>query len=155
MPDEKTFKNVTVNRIARYEYSVLQTVECGLVLTGSEIKAIREGKVQLRESFARPSKGEIWLHGAHIAQYGAASAADNHEPDRPRKLLLHKEQIEDLSLEVASKGLTLVPLRMYFKGHRVKLELALGRGRKQYDKREVIAKRDAERRMRQVVRRKG
>ncbi len=150
--DEKRYKTVSVNRIARHEYDVLKTVECGLVLTGSEIKSIRQGKVQLRESFARPAKGEIWLHGAHIAQYAAASAADNHEPDRPRKLLLHKDQIDDLDLQVASQGLTLIPLRMYFKEHRVKLELALARGRKQYDKRQAIAKRDAERRMRVAIR---
>ncbi len=144
-------KPVTVNRQARYEYDILETVEAGLVLTGTEIKSIRDGRVNLREAYARPVGGEIWLHGAHISTYPAA-AQNNHEPTRPRKLLLHKEQIEDLSRNIQGQGLTLVPLRLYIKRHRAKVELGLARGRRSHDKRQAIAKRDADRRMREATR---
>ena len=154
MPDSKgksNNKTVTVNRQARYEYDILETVEAGLVLTGTEIKSIRDGRVNIRDAYARPVDGELWLQGAHIATYPAATY-NNHEPDRPRKLLLHKDQIEDLSRSIQGQGLTLVPLRLYIKRHRAKVELGLARGRRRHDKRQVIAKRDAERRMREATR---
>jgi len=142
---------VTVNRQARHDYDILETVEAGMVLTGTEIKSIRGGRVNIREAYARPSDGEMWLHGAHIALYPSAGV-NNHEPLRPRKLLLRKDQIADLALKVEAGGLTLVPLRLYIKNHRAKVELGLARGRRTYDKRQAIAKREAERRMQQAVR---
>jgi SsrA-binding protein len=142
---------VTVNRQARHDYDILETVEAGMVLTGTEIKSIRGGRVNIREAYARPSDGEMWLHGAHIAAYPPAGM-NNHEPLRPRKLLLRKDQIADLAMKVEAGGLTLVPLRLYIKNHRAKVELGLARGRRTYDKRQVIARRDAERRMREAVR---
>ncbi len=153
MPErpDKGFKMVTVNRQARHDYDILETVEAGMVLTGTEIKSIRGGRVNIREAYARPSDGEMWLHGAHIALYPSAGV-NNHEPLRPRKLLLRKDQIADLAMKVEAGGLTLVPLRLYIKNHRAKVELGLARGRRTYDKRQAIAKREAERRMQQAVR---
>ena len=139
-----------VNRQARFNYEILETVEAGLVLTGTEVKSIREGRVNIREAYARRADGEMWLYGAHIAHYPAA-AHNNHEPGRPRKLLLHKRQIADWAMQAESQGLTIVPLRLYIRKHRVKLELGLARGRRKYDKRQVIAKRDADRRMREAM----
>ena len=152
MADDKTFKVLAVNRLARHEYEVLETMEAGIVLTGTEIKSARNGKVNIREAFARRTDGELWLYGAHIATYDPAGK-DQHDPTRARKLLLHREQIAKLAYEVESKKLTLVPLKIYIKRHRAKVDLALVRGRKQYDKREVIAKRDAERDIRRAMRR--
>lgn len=151
MPNDDKSKVISINRLARHEYDILESVEAGLVLTGTEIKSIRAGRVNIREAFARPSGGELWLHGAHIAQYAAASY-NNHEPTRPRKLLLHRDQVLDLTEKVEAQGLTLVPLRLYLKNHRAKVELALARGRKMFDKRHAIAKREADLRMRQAVR---
>lgn len=143
-------KIVTVNRKAYHDYEVLETVEAGLVLKGTEIKAIREGKVNLREAFARQDGGEFWLLNAHIAQYSAGNL-NNHEPTRPRKLLLHKDQVAYFGSKLSGKGLTVVPLKLYIKGHRAKVELGLARGRKVYDKRQVIAKEEAEREMRRAT----
>jgi SsrA-binding protein len=145
-------KVVAVNRKALHDYHILETVEAGLVLTGTEIKSIREGKVSLREAFARPDDDELWLLGAHIAQYPAAGRF-NHEPTRKRKLLLHRGEMHELSAALSEKGLTLIPLRMYLKNGRAKLELALARGKRSHDKREAIAKREAERQMQRAVRR--
>jgi len=147
-------QQVAVNRKALHDYEVLQRVEAGLVLQGSEIKSIRLGRVNLREAFARPERGELWLLNAHIAQY-APAGPDGHEPTRKRKLLLHKTQIDELSREVLESGLTLVPLRLYLKDGRAKVELALVRGRKRYDKRAVIAKRDADREIARALRKRG
>lgn len=147
MAQEKT---ITVNRKARHEYDIVETVEAGLVLTGTEIKAIREGRVNLADAYAKPEGGELWLVNAHISQYSAASY-NNHEPTRPRKLLLHKDEVQRLSRQVAQKGFTLVPLRLYIKRHVAKVELGLARGRKQYDKRQVIIEREREREARQAV----
>jgi SsrA-binding protein len=147
-------QQVAVNRKALHDYEVLQRVEAGLALQGSEIKSIRLGRVSLREAYARPEGGELWLLGAHIAQYAAAGQF-GHEPTRKRKLLLHKSQIRDLSRSVLEQGLTLVPLRLYLKNGLAKVELALARGRKRYDKRAVIAKREAQREMERAVRRRG
>ena len=147
------FKVIAVNRQARREYDILETVEAGLVLTGTEIKSIRGGRVNIRDAYARRMGGEMWLFGAHVAQYPSAGL-NNHEPDRPRKLLLKKDQIENLAEQVEARGLTLVPLRLYIRNHRAKVELGVGRGRTKYDKRQVIAKRDADRRMRDAIRRR-
>ncbi len=145
-------RTITVNRRARYDYEVMESVEAGLVLTGTEIKAIREGRVSLSDSYGKPENGEMWLVNLHIAQYSAGSR-ENHDPTRPRKLLLRKDQITRLTKMVSERGLTLVPLRLYIKKHYAKVELGLGRGRKRYDKRRAIVERDREREARQAVRR--
>jgi SsrA-binding protein len=147
-----TDKTVTLNRKARHDYHILRTLEAGLSLLGTEIKSIREGKVSIREAYVRPDGGEVWLVGAHIAHYPPA-AGRNHEPTRRRRLLLHKRQIAELAHAVDSEGVTIVPLRLYLKNGRAKLEIALARGKKHYDKRAAIAKRDAERQMERAVRR--
>jgi SsrA-binding protein len=144
-------KTVAQNRKAQHDFEIIERLEAGLVLTGSEIKAIREGKANLQEAFARPERGELWLLGAHIGRYGPATYF-GHEPARPRKLLLHRGQINDLAREVEQKGLTLVPLRLYLKDGIAKVELGLGRGRRQYDKRQAIARREAEREMQRALR---
>ncbi|MCH9010785.1 MAG: SsrA-binding protein SmpB [Chloroflexi bacterium] len=145
-------RTITVNRRARYDYEVTESVEAGLVLTGTEIKAIREGRVSLSDSYGKPENGEMWLVNLHIAQYSAGSG-ENHDPTRRRKLLLRKDQITRLTKMVSERGLTLVPLRLYIKKHYAKVELGLGRGRKRYDKRRAIVERDREREARQAVRR--
>ena len=145
-------RTLTANRKARLDYEILDTVEAGLSLLGTEIKAIREGRANISEAFARPEGGEMWLLNAHIAQY-SAGGIHNHDPTRPRKLLLHKEQITRLSRQVAEKRLTLVPLRLYLKRHRAKVELGLARGRKRYDKRQIIIERERAREARDAVRR--
>ncbi len=146
------FKTITVNRKARFDYEIFENFEAGLVLTGTEIKSIREGRVNLGDAYARPDGGELWLVNSHIAQYSSGSV-NNHEPLRSRKLLLHKDEINKLTRAVAAQGLTVVPLRLYFKGHRVKAELGLGRGRKRYDKRRAIRDRERDREAREAVRR--
>jgi SsrA-binding protein len=131
------------NRRARHDYLVLDTYECGLVLKGAEVKSIREGKATLREAFARVENGEVFLHGMHVTPYSHSS--EELDPVRPRKLLLHHREIDELARAANEKGVTLVPLRLYFKDGRAKLELATARGKRQYDKRQAIAKRDADR----------
>lgn len=145
-------RTITTNRRARYDYEVMESVEAGLVLTGTEIKAIREGRVSLSDSYGKPENGELWLVNLHIAQYSAGSR-DNHDPTRPRKLLLRKDQIRRLTRMVSERGLTLVPLRLYIKKHYAKVELGLAKGRKRYDKRRAIVERDREREARDAVRR--
>ena len=147
-------QQVALNRKALHDYEVLKRVEAGLVLMGSEIKSIRQGRINLREAYARPDQNELWLYNAHIAQY-APAGPDGHEPTRKRKLLLHKSQVHELSRALDEQGLTLVPLSLYLKDGRAKVELALVRGRKRYDKRAVIAKRDADREVARALRRKG
>ena len=147
-------KTVTVNRKAQHDYHIVRTLEAGLSLRGTEIKSIREGRVSIREAYVRPDDGEVWLVGAHIAHYAPAGAA-NHDPTRRRRLLLHKRQIAELRREVEGQGVTIVPLRLYLKGGRAKLEIAVGRGKKHYDKRADIAKRDADRQMQRALRRKA
>jgi SsrA-binding protein len=147
-------QQVAVNRKALHDYEVLERVEAGLVLQGSEIKSIRQGRVNIREAFARPERGELWLLNLHVSPYESAGRF-GHEPTRKRKLLLHKSQIRELTRAVEQQGLTLVPLRLYLKDGRAKVELALVRGRKQYDKRAAIAKREAQREMERAVRRRG
>lgn len=137
--------SIATNRRARFDYAILDTVEAGLVLQGSEVKSLRLGQVQLAEAFARVADGEVWLEGAHIAPYQFASGVGSHEPDRRRKLLLHRDEIARLQLRVAQERLALVPLRLYFNEGRVKVELGLAKGRQKGDKRQAIAERDAKR----------
>ncbi|MGH9152528.1 MAG: SsrA-binding protein SmpB [Acidimicrobiales bacterium] len=136
---------VAQNRKARHDYDVLETFECGIALEGSEVKSIREGKVQLREAYARVDGGEVWLHGAHVSPYAMATGFGGHDPERARKLLLHRREIDELGARTQQESLTLVPLSIYFRDGRAKVELALARGRKTYDKRHAIAARDAAR----------
>lgn len=140
------FRTVSVNRRARFEYDVLESVEAGLVLRGTEIKAIREGRINIQNAYAQAEGGELWLLGCHIPPYSAGNV-HNHDPLRPRKLLLRREQIASLIGQASQKGYTLIPLRLYLKGHWVKVELGLCRGRRLYDKRQVIARRDDQREM--------
>jgi SsrA-binding protein len=136
--------DVASNRQASYRYNLLEKYECGLVLTGTEVKSLREGKAQLKDSYATIRDGEVWLIGLYIPPYGPA-ARDNHDPERPRKLLLHRSEIDRLMGSTRERGLTLVPTRIYFSGasrSRAKVELALARGKDIYDKRESIRKRE-------------
>lgn len=137
-------KDIAVNRQAFHDYSIEDALEAGIALTGTEIKSIRAGKVNLRGAYARVKDGEIWLQGMHVAEYEQGSR-DNHEPTRDRKLLLHRKEIDRLQGKVQIKGLTLIPLKLYLKGDHAKVELGVARGKKLYDKREVIAERDAKR----------
>jgi SsrA-binding protein len=136
---------VASNRRARHDYDIIETFECGIVLRGSEVKSLREGNVQLKDSYARVQDGELWLHGTHVAPYANASGAAAHDPDRARKLLLHRAEIDELTGRTQQESLTLVPLSMYFKDGKAKVELALAKGRRHYDKRQAIATRDAQR----------
>jgi len=147
-------KTVSVNKKAGFDYTLLKKLEAGLALRGTEIKSIRGGNVSIREAYVRPRDGELWLIGAHVAKYGPA-AGRNHEPTRDRKLLLHKRQIRELEREATVSGATIVPTRLYLKDGKAKLEIALARGKRKYDKREAIAKREAERSMQRAVRRKS
>jgi SsrA-binding protein len=140
MPD----KTVAVNRRARHQFAIEETLEAGLALTGTEIKSIRAGRVNLAEAYARIEKGEAWLIGAHIAPYEQGNR-NNHEPTRTRKLLLHRDQIAELVGRTQAKGFTLVPLKLYIRNGMAKLEIGVGRGKKAYDKRRTIAERDARR----------
>jgi SsrA-binding protein len=149
MNDGRTF---AINRRARYDYEILDSIEAGLSLLGTEIKAMREGRATIAEAFGKAEKGQMWLMNAHISPYSAAGP-DSHDPTRPRKLLLHKEQITRLTKQVDERGLTLIPLRLYLKGHRAKVELALAKGRRRYDKRRAIIDRDREKEARQAIRR--
>jgi SsrA-binding protein len=149
---EPGFKVVARNRKAYYDYSIEDTIEAGLVLIGSEIKSIRDGRVNLRDSYAViDDHGEVWLHNAHVAPYDPASRF-GHEPRRARKLLLHRRQIARWQTRVQAKGYTLIPLRMYIRDNRAKVELALARGKRQFDKRAAIAKREDDRRVRRALR---
>ena len=135
--------DVATNRRARHKFEAVEKMEAGIVLQGSEVKSLRNGKAQMTDSYAVVEKGEVWLRKLHIPPYEQAS--DNHEPERPRKLLLHKGEIERLIGKTAEKGLTLIPLRIYFKGPRAKVELALARGKEGRDRRRDIADRDVRR----------
>jgi SsrA-binding protein len=141
---------VAGNRRATYDYAILETCEAGLVLQGTEIKAIREGRVNLRESFARSLGNELWLFGMHIAPYSHGNVL-NHDPIRPRKLLLHRKEIDKLKLLGRSKGLTMVPLGLYIKRGMAKVTIALAKGKRQYEKRRVIIQRDVEREIRREM----
>ncbi|MDQ2754512.1 MAG: SsrA-binding protein SmpB [Actinomycetota bacterium] len=134
---------VAQNRRARHDFDILETFEAGIVLAGSEVKSLREGKVQLRDAYARVDDGEVWLHGVHVSPYAFANGFGAVDPDRKRKLLLHRRQIAELWQRTTQDSLTLVPLAVYFKEGRAKVDLALARGRHTYDKRHAIAARDA------------
>lgn len=136
---------VADNRKARHDYDIEETYEAGIVLTGSEIKSIRAGRINLRGSYAKVDNSEVFLYDAHIAPYEQSGVHFNHDPLRPRKLLLHRREINRLDGLVRQKGLTLVPLKVYFKGRHAKVELAVARGKKSYDRREAIARREAQR----------
>ena len=136
--------DVATNRRARHRFELIEKLETGIVLQGSEVKSLRNGKAQMTDAYAAVERGEVWLRGLHIPPYEPASR-ENHDPDRPRKLLLHRGEIERLIGKAAEKGLTLVPTRVYFKGRRAKVELALARGKEGRDRRREIAERDVRR----------
>ena len=131
------------NRRARYDYEILETYECGLMLQGAEVKSIREGRATINEAYARVQDGEVWLHQMHITPY--PYSREELDPVRRRKLLLHHREIDELARATGEKGVTLVPLRLYFKDHRAKILLGIARGKRAYDKRRVISERDAKR----------
>jgi SsrA-binding protein len=143
-------KLIAENRKARHEFQLLERYEAGVVLTGTEVKSLRQGGASLQQAYADLRDGEVWLIGAHIAEYGQGNVF-NHEPDRDRKLLLHRREIASLWGKVRERGLTLVPTRLYFKDGKVKVEVALARGKERRDKRRDIAKRDAERQMERAL----
>lgn len=143
---------VATNRRARHDFEILETLECGIVLTGSEVKSLREGRAQIADGYARFDDGEMWLLGTHIPPWTYAVGFGSHDPDRRRKLLVHRHQLARLQGQVQTQPLTLVPLKLYFTGGRAKVELALARGRKMHDRRQELAKRDAEREIARTVR---
>lgn len=145
-------KIVAQNRRARHDYDILETLECGMELKGSEVKSLREGKAQLREAFARVDNNELFVIQMHIPEWSHASMFDRQDPNRRRRLLVHAREIGELREKTEQKGLSLVPLSVYFKEGRAKLELAVARGRKNYDKRAALAKRDASRDVEREVR---
>jgi SsrA-binding protein len=145
-------KTVATNRKAYHNYHIGDNIEAGIALTGTEIKSIRNGRVSLGDAYVKPEAGELWLLNAHIARYEAGSYL-SHEPTRPRKLLLHRKQINSLTSQVAEKGLTLVPVRLYLKDSIAKMAIALAKGKKLYDKRESIARRDVEREIGRISKR--
>ena len=149
---EPVIRSVARNRRARHDYDILEVFECGISLRGAEVKSLRAGQASLQDAFARIDSGELYLVGAHFAPYEYATGYGRFEPDRPRKLLLHRSQIDELAGTVAQKALTLVPLSIYFKDGKAKVELALARGRRLYDKRHAIAERDATREAARVIR---
>lgn len=144
---------IATNRKAKHDYFLLESFEAGLVLQGSEIKSIRAGSISIKEAYIRTDGNEAWLVDSHIAPYDPASR-QNHDPKRLRKLLLHRKEIQRLWDEVRQKGVTIVPLRVYLKNGRAKIEIALAKGKHKYDKRQDMAKRDAEREMKRVLRRR-
>jgi SsrA-binding protein len=146
---------IAANRRARRNYEILETVEAGLVLRGSEVKSLRDGHAQIGDAFARFEGDEAWLMSMHIGVYSHAQEHSGHEPERRRKLLLHRSELDRLRHIVDEQHLSLVPLSLYFKDGRAKVELALARGRKTYDKRQVLAERDAEREARRAIARAG
>lgn len=145
---------VASNRRARRDYEILDTFECGIVLSGSEVKALRESKAQIRDGFARVERNEMWLLNVTISPWSHASTQGGHEPERRRKLLMHRSEINRLGAKMDRENLSLIPLSLYFSNGRAKLELALARGRRTYDKRQVIAKRDADLEARRAMRRR-
>ena len=141
---------ITLNRRARYDYDIVESVEAGLVLTGTEIKSIRGRRVSLSDAYARPNNGEMWLYNLHIDEYTHAHR-NNHDPKRPRKLLLNRDQITKLARQVDQRGLTLIPVRLYIRNHYAKIELAVARGKKRFDKRRALIEREREREARAAI----
>ena len=154
-PSDPNNRTIASNRRARHEYDILDTYECGIALVGGEVKSLRQGKVTLRDAYARVERGEMWLHGMHIPPYAQAQGFGAYDPDRSRKLLLHRREIGELDARVAQQSLTLVPLSLYFKQGRAKVELGLARGRRHYDKRAAIAARDVGRDTERELRQAG
>jgi SsrA-binding protein len=150
VPKESGRRLIAQNRRARHDYTIIDTYEAGLVLTGTEVKSLRAGRASLTDGFAQISDGEIWLHGVHIPEYTEGTWT-NHAPRRRRKLLLHRAEIEKLVGKTRESGLTLVPLALYFRDGKAKVEIALARGRKSYDKRQALAEKDAAREMSRVT----
>ncbi|GAA0538510.1 SsrA-binding protein [Saccharopolyspora subtropica] len=150
MVKERGRKLIAQNRRARHDWSVLDTYETGIVLTGTEVKSLRQGKAQLADGFATVDDGEVWLRNVHIPEYTEGTWT-NHEPRRSRKLLLHKHEIRRLIGKIKESGLSLIPMSMYFSDGRAKVELALARGKKAYDKRQDMARRDAQREMQRAI----
>lgn len=150
MPERSGMQLTATNRRARHEYHIEESFEAGLVLTGTEVKSLRNGRVTLGEAYARVDRGEVWLYHLHIPPYDAGNIF-NHDPLRPRKLLLHQGEIRRLAGKAAQKGYTIVPLRLYFLRGRAKVELALARGKKLYDKREAVGQREAQRQAQRAV----
>jgi SsrA-binding protein len=146
-------KTVATNRKAFHNYHIGDGIEAGIALTGSEIKSVRDGRVSLGDAYVRPENGELWLLNAHIARYEAGSYM-SHEPTRPRKLLLHRKEIDSLTGKVAEKGLTLVATRLYLKGNIAKVEIALAKGKKLYDKREAISRREVDRELARAIKKR-
>ena len=154
-PDEVPLvKNITTNRRARHNYQIVETHEAGLVLRGSEVKSLRQGNANLKDAYVMFREGEAWLVGAYIAPYSFARDG-GHQPERDRKLLLHRREIERIAAKVAERGLTLVPLSMYFKEGRAKVELGLGRGKARYDKRHALKEKQQKREMDRAIRHRG
>ena len=145
--DRTGTKLIASNRRARHDYAITDSMECGIVLQGSEVKSLRQGHVQIADAYARIVNGEVWLDGVHIPPYQFAHGVGSHDPDRPRKLLLHTREIERIAAEVALERLSLVPLSFYFKDGKVKVELGVGKGRRRSDKRNAMAERDSQREM--------
>jgi SsrA-binding protein len=152
--DKAAEELIADNRKARHDYHLLESFEAGLALTGTEVKAMREGRANLRDSYCRIERGEAFLLGAHVGQYSHGGSA-SHDPLRPRKLLLHQEELRKLLGKTSEKGLTIVPVRMYFKNGRAKLAIALAKGKKSYDKRETIKRREADRETRAAMKTRG
>ena len=145
--------DIATNRNASYRFNLLDTWECGIVLTGTEVKSLRSGKATLKDGYAAVHNGEVWLYNVHIAPYPPATT-ENHEPERPRKLLMHRREIERLIGKTREKGLTLIPTRLYFNDSHAKVEIALARGKDQGDKRQAIKEREMKREMDRAIRRR-
>lgn len=150
--NDRSTTTVVVNRKARHDYEILDSVEAGIVLLGTEVKSVRQGHLSLQEGYVVPRNGELWLEGCRINPYEQGNIF-NHDPMRPRKLLLNRKEIDKLVKRVAEKGLTMVPLSAYFKGRNLKIQVGLARGKKSYDKRQSIKEKDIKKRMRKVMER--
>jgi SsrA-binding protein len=151
---KKAERIIADNRKAQHDFHLIETFEAGVALVGTEVKAIREGRVNLRDSFARVDGGEIFVHNVHIGAYSSRGYAD-HEPLRPRKLLLHRQEVQKLIGKTTERGMTMVPVRMYFKNGRVKIAISLAKGKKDYDRRETIKRREIDRETRAAVKERG
>ena len=149
--DRSGTKLIASNRKARHDYAIDDSIECGIVLQGSEVKALREGQVRIADAYARVIRGQIWLDGVHIPPFQFAHGIGAHDPDRARKLLLHEHEIERLGARVAQERVALVPLALYFKDGRVKVELGVGKGRRKGDKRQALAERDTQMEMQRAL----
>ena len=143
---------VATNRRARHDFEIIETLECGIMLTGSEVKSLREGKAQIADAYARIDDGELWLFQMHIPPWAFAVGFGSHDPDRKRKVLVHRHEIDELREETKTQPLTIVPLKLYFKDGRAKVEIALAKGRKQQDRRQALKERDAQREIARAVR---